>query len=99
MEDIIIEERPVPSVSKKEPVKVVEKKVKIKVKKQGPGVLSYWADWFNKSLIVFLLAALDFILFCGAGNLNIFRGAPWEFILEAQYIPVSYTHLTLPTKA
>ncbi len=26
MEDIIIEERPVPSVSKKEPVKVVEKK-------------------------------------------------------------------------
>ena len=66
MEDIIIEERPVPSVSKKEPVKVVEKKVKIKVKKQGPGVLSYWADWFNKSLIVFLLAALDFILFCGA---------------------------------
>lgn len=88
MEDIIIEERPVPSVSKKEPVKVVEKKVKIKVKKQGPGVLSYWADWFNKSLIVFLLAALDFILFCGAGNLNIFRGAPWEFILEAQYILV-----------
>ena len=78
MEDIIIEERPVPSVSKKEPVKVVEKKVKIKVKKQGPGVLSYLADWFNKSLIVFLLAALDFILFCGAGNLNIFRGAPWE---------------------
>lgn len=65
MEDIIIEERPVPSVSKKEPVKVVEKKVKIKVKKQGPGVLSYLADWFNKSLIVFLLAALDFILFCG----------------------------------
>lgn len=88
MEDIIIEERPVPSVSKKEPVKVVEKKVKIKVKKQGPGVLSYLADWFNKSLIVFLLAALDFILFCGAGNLNIFRGAPWEFILEAQYILV-----------
>ena len=62
MEDIIIEERPSTPVSAKEPDKVVEKKIKIKVKKQGPGVLSYLADWFNKSLIVFLLAAIDVLL-------------------------------------
>ena len=86
MEDIIIEERPSTPVSAKEPDKVVEKKIKIKVKKQGPGVLSYLADWFNKSLIVFLLAAIDFVLFLKVGNLNAFRGAPWEFVPEVSYI-------------
>ena len=80
MEDIIIEERPATPVSSQEPTKVVEKKVKVKIKKQGPGVLSYLADWFNKSLIVFLLAAIDFIWFLGAGNLNVFSDAPWDFV-------------------
>ena len=89
MEDIIIEERPATPVSSQEPTKVVEKKVKVKIKKQGPGVLSYLADWFNKSLIVFLLAAIDFIWFLGAGNLNVFKDAPWDFIPETAYILLS----------
>lgn len=86
MEDIIIEERPATPVSTKEPAKQPEPKVKIKVKKQGPGVLSYLADWFNKSLIVFLLATINFVLFLSVGNLNAFRGAPWEFVPEVSYI-------------
>ena len=86
MEDIIIEERPATPVSTKEPAKTTETKVKIKIKKQGPGVLSYLADWFNKSLIVFLLAAINLVLFLSVGNLNAFRGAPWELVPEVSYV-------------
>ena len=86
MEDIIIEERPATPVSTKEPAKTTETKVKIKIKKQGSGVLSYLADWFNKSLIVFLLAAINLVLFLSVGNLNAFRGAPWELVPEVSYV-------------
>ena len=77
MEDVIIEQRT------KSNRKFFNSSPKIK---QKQGIVSYFANLFNKTLLLSLLFILDFVLFCRVGNVNIFDNAPWTFSVEIQYI-------------
>lgn len=77
MEDVIIEQRTKSSRN------FFKSSPKIK---QKQGIVSYFANLFNKTLLLSLLFILDFVLFCRVGNVNIFANAPWDFSVEVQYI-------------
>lgn len=77
MEDVIIEQRT------KSAKKFFKPSPKVK---QKQGAIGYFANLFNKTLLVSLLFVWDFVLFCRVGNINIFGNAPWAFSPEVQYI-------------
>lgn len=72
MEDIIIEERPVPAVKKTEALKA-EKIKKIKKTEDNLSWFAYLSGWVCKSLIIAAIVSINFLWFCQIGNIEVFN--------------------------